>query len=140
VRPWWSNRAKSQVTSLRDYATAVAPDGTVVEIDRDRKRLVWWTLAGLNANFELAASWPGAARFDNFSVTPEGHVPVDPVQMWIRRQGSVDPSHLAHLPRPKFHESLPSEVLIMMLRARTQDLTSVAAARNGPVLYRYVAR
>jgi ATP-dependent Lhr-like helicase len=137
-RPWWSRRAMEQIASARQNAPAVAPDATVVEIDADRARVTWWTFAGLNANFELAASWPGITRFDNFSVTLEGHIPVVSLQKWIRGRSPIDPFHFGQLPRPKFHQCLPSEVVTGMLRARTQDLPSVETARNGHVLYRDV--
>jgi ATP-dependent Lhr-like helicase len=135
---WWSKRAKDQIASARENAPAVAPDATVVEIDPDRARVTWWTFAGLNANFELAASWPGTVRFDNFSVTLEGRIPVASVQKWIRGGLPIDPVHFDKLPRPKFHECLPSEVVAEMLRARTRDLPSVEKARSGHVVYRDV--
>ena len=137
-RPWWSRRAKDQIISARESATAIAPDATVAEIDRNRERVTWWTFAGLNANFELAASWPGNARFDNFSVTLAGHIPAVSLQKWIRGRSPIDPFHFGQLARPKFDQCLPSEVVTGMLRARTQDLPSVETARNGHVLYRDV--
>jgi ATP-dependent Lhr-like helicase len=138
ARSWWSKRAKDQITSARENAPAVAPDATVVEIDGSRERVIWWTFAGLNANFELAASWPGTARFDNFSVTLEGYIPVVSVQEWIQGRSAIDPFRFGRLPRPKFHECLPSAVLAGMLRARTPDRPSVETARSGHVLYRDV--
>jgi ATP-dependent Lhr-like helicase len=137
-RSWWSKRAKEQIASARENAPAVAPDATVVEIDSNRARVTWWTFAGLNANFELAASWPGSAHFDNFGVTLEGHIPVVSVQKWIQGHSPIDPLHFGWLPRPKFHECLPPEVSAGMLRTRTHDLPSIETARSGHILYRDV--
>ena len=133
VRQWWSQRAKDQLTSARSSATAAVPEATVVEIDRSRERGVWWTFAGLNANFELAASWPGTTRFDNFSIALEGHLAVDSIQKWIRDRSSIDQMHFERLPRPKFHECLPGRVLTEMLRVRMQDAQSVEAARSSQI-------
>jgi ATP-dependent Lhr-like helicase len=138
ARQWWSKRAKDQIASARENAPAVAPDATVVEIDPGRARATWWTFAGLNANFELAASWPGTVRFDNFNVTLDGCASLKRITEWIRDEPAIDPIHFERLPRPKFNECLPSEVLAGMLRARTQDLPSVETARSGHVLYRDV--
>jgi ATP-dependent helicase Lhr and Lhr-like helicase len=135
VRQWWSKRAKDQIASARENTPAVAPDATVVEIDRSRERVTWWTFAGLNANFELAASWPGTARFDNFSITLDGRVPVSRVQEWIRAGSPIEPIHLDCLPLPKFHTCVPPKVLTGMLRVRTQDVLSVDIARNSQTLY-----
>ena len=74
--------------------------------------------------------------FDNFSVTLEDRVPVASVQKWIRGGLPIDPVHFDELPRPKFHECLPSAVLAGILRARTQDLLSVEKARSGHMVYR----
>lgn len=65
-------------------------------------------------------------------------MPVATVQEWIRSRPPVIPFHFGQLPRPKFHECLPPEVLAGMLRARTQDLPSVETARSGHVVYRDV--
>jgi hypothetical protein len=94
------------------------------------------TFAGLNANFELAASWPGTTRFDNFSIALDGHHCVDSIQKWIRDRSPIDQSQFDRLPRPKFHECLPERTLTEMLRARTQDSQSVEAARSSQILYR----
>jgi ATP-dependent Lhr-like helicase len=136
VRPWWSQRAKAQLTSTRASATSVVPEATVVEIDHSRERVVWWTFAGLNANFELAASWSGTTRFDNFSVVLEGNLAVDSIQKWIRDRSPIDPNHFDRLPRPKFNECLPGMALTEILRARLQDRESVEAARSSQILYR----
>jgi hypothetical protein len=112
------------------------PEATVVEIDRSRERGVWWTFAGLNANFELAASWPGITRFDNFSIALEGHLAADSIQKWIRDRSSIDQMHFERLPRPKFHECLPGRVRTDMLRVRIRDAHSVEAARSSQILYR----
>ena len=137
AHPWWSKRAKDQIASARANAPA-APDATVVEIDPDRARVTWWTFAGLNANFELAASWPGKARFDNFSIMLEGRLPIDSIQKWIRNRSLINQNHFDGLPRPKFHECLPGTPLMEMLRVRIQDAESVEAARSSEILYRDV--
>jgi ATP-dependent Lhr-like helicase len=136
ARSWWSKRAKDQIASARENAPAVAPDATVVEIDPDRARVTWWTFAGLNANFELAASWPGTARFDNFSVTLEGRIPLDRIQEWICTESLVDPTHLDQLPHWKFHECLPPKLQKESLLARLHDRVSVEVARASRLEYR----
>ena len=136
ARQWWSKRAKDQIGWARENAPAVAPDATVVEIDPDRARVTWWTFAGLNANFELAASWPGTARFDNFSVTLEGRIPLDRIQEWIRTESLVDPPHLDQLPHWKFHECLPPKLQKDSLLARLHDRASVEVARASRLEYR----
>jgi len=133
---WWSKRAKDQIASARENAPAVASDATVVEIDTDRARVTWWTFAGLNANFELAASWPGTVRFDNFSVTLEGRIPLDRIHEWIRAESLVDPTRLDLLPRWKFHECLPPKLQKESLLVRLQDRTSVEIARTSRIEYR----
>lgn len=138
LRPWWSKRAKEQIASERENATAVAREATVVEIDRSLERSVWWTFAGLNANFELAASWPGSSRFDNLSVTLEGQYRVDAIQTWMRDRSPIDQSHFDSLLRPKFHECLPDNALEEMLRQRIWDGEAVEAARCSPILFRDV--
>jgi hypothetical protein len=135
VRSWRSQRAKEQITSARASATAVVPEATVVEIDRSRERAIWWTFAGLNANFELAASWPGSTRFDNFGIALEGHLAVDAIQKWVRDRSPIDQIHFDRLPRPKFHECLPGRALTEILRVRIQDGQSVDAARLSQILY-----
>jgi ATP-dependent Lhr-like helicase len=136
ARSWWSKRAKDQIASARENAPAVAPDATVVEIDSDRARVTWWTFAGLNANFELAASWPGTVRFDNFSVTLEGRIPLDRIREWIRAESLVDPTRLDQLPRWKFHECLPPKLEKESLLSRLHDRASVEVARASRLEYR----
>jgi ATP-dependent Lhr-like helicase len=136
ARSWWSKRAKDQIASARENAPAVAPDATVVEIDSDRARVTWWTFAGLNANFELAASWLGTVRFDNFSVTLEGRIPLDRIREWIRAESLVDPTRLDQLPRWKFHECLPPKLEKESLLSRLHDRASVEVARASRLEYR----
>ena len=135
-RPWWSKRARDQIASIRATSLAVVPDATVVEIDRKRDRVHWWTFAGLNANFELAAAWNATPRFDNFSITVDGRVPPQGVQDWIRAGSLIDPIHFARLPRPKFHACLPAKVLTDIIRARVHDAGSVESAGDSQILYR----
>jgi ATP-dependent Lhr-like helicase len=135
-RPWWSRRTMEQVASTRQNAPAVAADATVVEIDADRARVTWWTFAGLNANFELAASWPGTVRFDNFSVTLEGRIPLDRIHEWIRAESLVDPTRLDQLPRWKFHECLPPKLQNESMLARLHDRASVEVTRTSRIEYR----
>jgi len=125
-----------QIASARQNAPAVAPDATVVKIDADRARVTWWTFAGLNANFELAASWPGTVRFDNFSVTLEGRIPLDRIHEWIRAESLVDPTRLDQLPRWKFHECLPPKLQKESMLARLHDRASVEVARTLRIEYR----
>jgi hypothetical protein len=125
-----------QIASARQNAPAVAPDATVVKIDADRARVTWRTFAGLNANFELAASWPGTVRFDNFSVTLEGRIPLDRIHEWIRAESLVDPTRLDQLPRWKFHECLPPKLQKESMLARLHDRASVEVARTLRIEYR----
>ena len=114
----------------------MVPDATVVEIDRKRDRVLWWTFAGLNANFELAAAWNGTPRFDNFSIALDGCVALERVREWIRDATPIDPIHFDRLHRPKFHECLPAKVLTDIIRARVHDAVCVGIARDSQILYR----
>lgn len=137
LRPWWSKRAQDHITAARKNGSTVAQGATVIEIER-RDRMKWWTYAGLNANFELATSWPGTFRFDNFSVTLDGDVTMSRIQEWIKATHPLNPIHLDRLPRPKFHECLPSEAVVAMLCSRIRDVPALEAVRSSPVIYRDV--
>jgi ATP-dependent Lhr-like helicase len=96
---------KEQIASTRAECAGGGPRCNSGRDRPDRARVTWWTFAGLNANFELAASWPGTVRFDNFSVVLEGNLAVDSIQKWIRDRSPIDPNHFDRLPRPKFSDS-----------------------------------
>lgn len=136
VRPWWSKRATDHIQECRQSANQVAADGTVIEADRDREKIVWWTFAGLQANFELSAGWLGSNRFDNFSVTIFGTPSIDQVWDWTKIGRTVDAVHLDRLPRPKFHQCLPPASLSAMLHGRMSDSLAVDVARGSSLVYR----
>ena len=53
TRPWWSQRARTQLEEMRGRFPWLTPESTVVVASQDGS-IAWWTFAGRNANAAIA--------------------------------------------------------------------------------------
>ena len=96
ARPWWSQRARSQIEEVRQKFPWVAAEGTAVVADEDR--VAWWTFAGQRANASLAPALAAvthvATTSDSLMIEFEHVVPLDAVQQAIEQLRSLNPGTL----------------------------------------------
>ncbi len=134
----WSKRAATEIAQALEDANCVAQDAVVIEVDRAKGRTVWWTFAGLLANFELAGTFASCdSRPDNLSVTMGQAV----LPQGFRKQLDVDsaclePSEQDQDDLVKFQECLPAQLLTQMLASRSSDTQAVEATRTANLIFR----
>jgi ATP-dependent Lhr-like helicase len=134
VRPWWSNRAREQLTQVRGDFAWLTPEATTVLVNADAE-VTWWTFAGIGANASLAFALSQATQskvsHESFGVTFEPQLRANEIEQAIlslqRRNvkellASVDERALHSL---KFSECMPPEIAITILKRRLQDAKAV---------------
>jgi ATP-dependent Lhr-like helicase len=134
ARPWWSQRARTQMEEVRGKFAWVTPEGTAVVGDHE-ERVAWWTFAGQRANSVLA---PALARVthvsaasDSLAIEFERALPLDAVRRAIEELRSLDPATLLPDVSPvalqgmKFSDCLPATLAVHVLGVRAQDLAAV---------------
>jgi ATP-dependent Lhr-like helicase len=140
-REGWSGRAREAVQTARVEFPWVSMDATTMINDRHRD-LKWWTFAGRAANAGLAAAIgrriPGAATFDNLSVTIENGREIEEFDEALASLSRLpDDDFLSDIDADavnalKFSDCLPREMATRMLQRRSSDLPAIRAVLAEP--------
>jgi ATP-dependent Lhr-like helicase len=140
-REGWSSRAREAMQTARVEFPWVSMDATTMINDRHRD-LKWWTFAGRAANAGLAAAIgrriPGAATFDNLSVTIENGREIEEFDEALASLSRLpDDDFLSDIDADavnalKFSDCLPREMATRMLQRRSSDLPAIRAVLAEP--------
>ena len=119
----------------------VSMDATTM-INERKHDLKWWTFAGRAANAGLAAAIgrriPGAATFDNLSVTIENGREIEEFDEALASLSRLpDDDFLSDIDADavnalKFSDCLPREMATRMLQRRSSDLPAIRAVLAEP--------
>lgn len=141
-REGWSSRAREAMHAARAEFPWVSTDATTMVHDRQRD-LKWWTFAGRAANAGLAAAIgrriPGAATFDNLSVTIQDGLEIaDLADTLAALPGLANDEFLSDIDAEavsalKFSDCLPREMATRMLQRRSSDLPAIRAVLAEPM-------
>lgn len=137
VRPWWSTRAREQMTEIREDFSWMSRESSTVLVNADGES-TWWTYAGIGANASLAFALSQATQskvsHESFGLTFESHLRTNEIEQAIRGLQqrseeellpSVDERALQSL---KFSECLPHELAVKILQRRLHDQTGIRHA------------
>lgn len=134
TRPWWSQRARTQLDEVRERFPWLTPESTVVVTSQDGG-MAWWTFAGRNANAAIAPAVANRAQVqttsDNLVIEFERALPLEAVERAIEGLRSCETAELLPVVDPqaleglKFSDCLPQELGIHLLAMRTQDQIAV---------------
>jgi ATP-dependent helicase Lhr and Lhr-like helicase len=140
-RPWWSQRAGTQIEEVRGEFPWVTADGTAVVGEEDR--VAWWTFAGQKANAALAPALANIAQAqttsDNLAIEFGRALPLDTVHRAIDELRGRDPSTLLPevnvdaLEGMKFSACLPPALAVHVLGMRSRDPMAVEHVLGAPV-------
>ena len=141
-REGWSSRGREAMHAARAEFPWVSTDATTMVHDRQRD-LKWWTFAGRAANAGLAAAIgrriPGAATFDNLSVTIQDGLEIaDLADTLAALPGLANDEFLSDIDAEavsalKFSDCLPREMATRMLQRRSSDLPAIRAVLAEPM-------
>jgi len=141
-REGWSGRAREAVQTARVEFPWVSMDATTM-INERKHDLKWWTFAGRAANAGLAAAIgrriPGAATFDNLSVTIENGREIEEFDEALASLSRLaDNEFLSDIDADavnalKFSDCLPREMATRMLQRRSSDLPAIRAVLAEPM-------
>ena len=141
IRPWWSQRARTQIIEVHGNFPWVTSEGTAVV--GEGGNVAWWTFAGQKANAALAPALAIIAQIqttsDNLAIEFERALPLDMVQRAIEELRSCDPGTLLPAVNPealdglKFSVCLPPALGVHVLIARTLDPLAVEHVLRAPV-------
>ena len=141
-RDGWSGRAREAMQTARLEFPWVSMDATTMVNDRNRD-LKWWTFAGRAANAGLAAAIgrriPGAATFDNLSVTIENGLEIEEFDDALASLSRLaDDEFLSDIDADavnalKFSDCLPRDMATRMLQRRSSDLPAIRAVLAEPM-------
>lgn len=134
TRPWWSQRARTQIEEVRGQFPWLMPESTVVVVSQEG-RMAWWTFAGRSANAAIAPAMANLTQVqtisDSLVIEFERALPLDTMQRAIENLRSCAPGTLLPVVDPqaldglKFSDCLPPELGIHALAMRTRDLVAV---------------
>jgi ATP-dependent Lhr-like helicase len=134
VRPWWSQRARTQLEEVRSRFPWLTLESTVVVVNQEGG-MAWWTFAGRNANTAIAPAVANRAQVqttsDNLVIEFERALPLEAVERAIESLRSCDPATLLPTVDPqaleglKFSDCLPPGVGLHLLAMRTRDPVAV---------------
>ena len=141
-RDGWSSRAREAMQTARLEFPWVSMDATTM-INERKHDLKWWTFAGRAANAGLAAAIgrriPGAATFDNLSVTIENGMEIEEFDDALASLSRLaDDEFLSDIDAEavnalKFSDCLPREMATRMLQRRLSDLPAIRAVLAEPM-------
>ena len=141
-RDGWSSRAREAMQTARFEFPWVSMDATTM-INERRHDLKWWTFAGRAANAGLAAAIgrriPGAATFDNLSVTIENGMEIEEFDDALASLSRLaDDDFLSDIDAEavnalKFSDCLPRDMATRMLQRRSSDLPAIRAVLAEPM-------
>ena len=141
ARPWWSQRARTQIDEVRGKFPWVTAEGTVLVAENGN--VTWWTFAGQKANAALAPALANLAHVpassDNLGIEFDQAMPLEPVQQAIEELGSGDPSTLLPAVSPealegmKFSDCLPPALAVHVLGMRNRDPMAVEQILRTPI-------
>ena len=134
VRPWWSQRARTQFEVVRAQFPWLDPASTAVVASQDGGT-VWWTFAGRNANAAMGPALGHRTQVQTFSddlmIEFERALPLEAVERAIEALRSCDSGELLPMVDPqaleglKFSDCLPPELGIHVLAVRARDRVAV---------------
>lgn len=137
VRPWWSNRAREQLSQIRSEFAWLSPEATTVLVNADAE-VTWWTFAGIGANaslaFALSQTIQSRVGHESFGLSFESHTRPTDLEQAIRDLSecsiheifpSVDESSLQSL---KFSKCLHKELAVHILQTRLRDESGIREA------------
>ena len=141
-REGWSSRAREAMQTARVEFPWVSMDATTM-INERKHDLKWWTFAGRAANAGLAAAIgrriPGAATFDNLSVTIENGMEIEEFDDALASLSRLaDDEFLSDIDAEavnalKFSDCLPRDMATRMLQRRSSDLPAIRAVLAEPM-------
>jgi ATP-dependent Lhr-like helicase len=134
-RPCWSQRARTQIDTIRGEFPWLTVDASAVVTGPDGD-IKWWTFAGQNVNAALAPALASitnaAASSDNLSIDFDLPLPTDALQQAIDELRAHDPATLLPEVTPdamaglKFSECLPPAFAVNALAMRRRDQAGLA--------------
>jgi ATP-dependent Lhr-like helicase len=134
TRPWWSQRARTQLEEVRSRFPWLTPESTVIVANRDNG-MAWWTFAGRNANMAIGPAVANRVQVpttsDNLMIEFERALPLDDVERAIMELRSCDQDELLPAVDPqaleglKFSDCLPQRLGMHVLAVRTRDPAAV---------------
>jgi ATP-dependent Lhr-like helicase len=142
TRPWWSQRARTQLEEIRAKFPWVTAESSVVLAGQEGG-VAWWTFAGQKANATLAPALANITQVqtssDSLTIEFERALPLDAVQRAIEELRSRDAATLLPevsqeaLEGMKFSKCLPPALAVHVLGVRTRDPTAVEHVLEMPV-------
>jgi len=134
-RPYWSQRARSQIETIRGDFPWLTVDASAVVTGPDNG-MKWWTFAGQNVNAALAPALANitqvATTSDNLSIDFDRPPSTDTLQQAIDELRTRDPATLLPEVTPdavqalKFSECLPPALALQSLATRRRDQAAVS--------------